>query len=297
MKKYIITSLLFFVSAVAMADDHCTNPNEYTIDRRCYVTDEQKTQKPYSAVVGVLGPNNINNCTGTIVKENDAIYMYTARHCIRHKINYNNIDDLTVKVKLQNGMIFKVEQSEVSDRKDLAIYKFYLKDKNAVKNIAITKTNNDDSEDAVYSGVRLVGYGALKIMSDEEISDFKKAYEKYLRETVGEKYMLEKHDERGGINVNWVSMSNEWPELSNDMDKLKESVCEYSARQGGVGCQGWHGNSGGPILDQDNRIMAVFSTGYDTIGGEQHARTVGGVSGINRAGTVSLLKKTTSADK
>ena len=37
-----------------MAADHCTNPTEYTIDRRCYVTDKQKQQKPYNAVVEVL---------------------------------------------------------------------------------------------------------------------------------------------------------------------------------------------------------------------------------------------------
>jgi len=301
MKKYIITSLLFFVSAVAVADDSCTNPNEYTIDRRCYVSDEKKAQKPYSAVVGVLGSNNINNCTGTIVKENDAIYMYTARHCIWHKNwsgdSYSIVDDLTVKVKLQNGTVFEVVRDEVSDKEDLAVYKFYSKDKNAVKDIAITKTDNSNSKNAVYSGVRLVGYGALKIMSDKEISDFKKAYEKYLRDTVSEEYMLKQRDEDGGIEVNWVSMSKEWPELSNDMDKLKESVCDYYVRYGGDGCQGWHGNSGGPVLDQDDKIMALLSKGPDVIGGEKHARTAGGASGTSNAGTVSFLKKVVPADK
>ena len=72
MKKYAISSLLFLMPFVAMAaDDHCTKPDEYTIDKRCYVTDEQKSQKPYNSVVQVIIPDKNGICTGTIVKEKD----------------------------------------------------------------------------------------------------------------------------------------------------------------------------------------------------------------------------------
>ena len=67
MKKYITISLLLFVPFMSMAADHCTNPKEYTVDKRCYVTDEQKKEKPYNAVVALI--DNVDPYfTGTIVK-------------------------------------------------------------------------------------------------------------------------------------------------------------------------------------------------------------------------------------
>ena len=51
--RFMLAGMIFMPS-VSMAADHCTNPKEYTIDKRCYVTDEQKKEKPYNAVVALV---------------------------------------------------------------------------------------------------------------------------------------------------------------------------------------------------------------------------------------------------
>lgn len=294
MKKSIITSLLILAPAVVMAADHCTNPDEYTIDRRCYVPYEQKTQKPYNAVVALLDKNSVNDCTGTIVKENNNYYIYTARHCIKHDnwspngIN-SQYEDTEIYVRLQNNQILKVKRHRVETIGDWVVYKIADKDINAIADFATTKTDNMNSKNAVYDA-RVVGYGALKVMSDKEISDFKKAYEKYLVDEVGEEYMLKERNSKEGIKVAIGSLKKEWPELINDVDKLKESVCDYYVRYGADGCQGWQGNSGGPVFDSDGKIMAILTHGQDVIGGDDHARIGGGAPGTDGASTVSLLK-------
>ena len=121
MKKYIITSLLFFIPFMSMAADHCTNPSEYTIDKRCYVTDTQKQQRPYNAVVGITRPEPVSilsfikytNCTGTIARwdyghgparngpQDSGLYLFTAKHCTDN--DNDGQPDKTLHIKLQNG--------------------------------------------------------------------------------------------------------------------------------------------------------------------------------------------------
>ena len=52
MRRIILFLLFLAVPVNLLAEDACTNPDKYTIDKRCYVTDEQKKEKPYNAVVG-----------------------------------------------------------------------------------------------------------------------------------------------------------------------------------------------------------------------------------------------------
>ncbi len=298
MKKYIITSLLFFIPLVAGADDHCTKPNEYTIDKRCYVTEEQKTQRPYNAVVLALGVDDDGgggNCTGTIVKEGDYYYVYTAKHCVlakeqKKKYGFDAADE--IDIMLQDNRKFRVKRSYIPFGEDLAIYRFYDADKSAIEKNAIAKTNktnnpspNPDLDYPGYAGVRVVGHGILKIMSDKEISDFKKAYEEYLLKQ-GKRI----EGDRDGLYVNLDILNEKWPDLTNDYYNLKESVCDYYIIYGTYDCQGWKGNSGGPILDSDGNIMAVATHGNLVIGGERHARIAN-----TRGSSVSLLKE--EADK
>ena len=275
MKKYIITSLLFFVSAVAMADDHCTNPNEYTIDRRCYVTDEQKTQKPYSAVARIDIEEIGAYCTGTIVKEKDGTpYLFTAKHCVyRPFLDGKSVD--TVKIKLEKDNI-EYEATKYACGNyfgswktyggDWAVYKLSEDKKEDFLKIAVEKTNK--SPNGKYSA-RLVGYGALKIMSDEEIRDFKQSYIEHLKrkkETVDFTA-----DDNRGVSVSNEFLEQEMPNLIDDHTALKVSFCQYGPNNG-IGCQGWFGNSGGPVFDDGGKIMAIVSrAGYSAIGGKDHA--------------------------
>ena len=194
MKKCILTSLLLFVPFISMATDRCTNPKEYTVDRRCYVTDKQKQQKPYNAVVALIDENGEIYCTGTLAaftgwSKSSTIprNLITARHCVK-----DSVKELTVR--LQDGREFSVSPKEMSDldlssrnawnlfeaRKDWAIYSFYGPT-SVFSEISPVYIKNQDIP--VGAEISVVGYGALKIMSDIEIAEFKQKYLEHLKQT------------------------------------------------------------------------------------------------------------------
>jgi len=313
MIKYIITSWLVFVPFVSMAADHCTNPTEYTVDKRCYVTDEQKKTSPYNAVVGLavvdwLGWVDIY-CTGTIVKGRSGDpYLYTAKHCISDKNN--------IKIKLQDGRLLKVTESSIGNYDaaneenlsgDWATYSIdkvsasisllggpkvrFARDLPMVEKSSNAKVVMGPY-DPVYDA-RVVGYGALKIMSDKEISNYKDKYIRYLKDKQG---ITAKGDERqygfdgeGGVRAYYdvassgpyvVDFLNDlarndrkyYLDVFDNIKELKVSSCGFSASGRHVGCQGWGGNSGGPIFDNKGKIMGIHTRGFNRmIGGEHHA--------------------------
>ena len=190
--KRVIVLFLLFVPFISWANDACTNPEAYTVDKRCYVTDEQKKEKPYNAVVALLGGYGGIAGSGTIVKrqgltKNDVGYfLYTAKHCADR--NYDNIADDNLKVRLPNGQEFNAELVKQGNYRvtdgvesnfagDWAKYRVMTTEQNAGGDIrelignAYVKINDSFARGA--KNVRVVGYGALKIMSDQEISDLK----------------------------------------------------------------------------------------------------------------------------
>ena len=112
MKKIYFSLFLLFVPFLSMADlpmipeDGCSasashyNPalptipisRLYTIDRRCYVTDEQKKNSPYNAVVALIDNEGDAYCTGTVMKQlsTGKLYVRTAKHCVID--NFDNIE-------------------------------------------------------------------------------------------------------------------------------------------------------------------------------------------------------------
>ncbi len=306
MKKYIITSLLALVHVVAVAADHCTNPGEYTIDRRCYVTDEQKTQKPYNAVVMVQGHGV---CTGTIVKgEDDKPYLYTAKHCLGYTIKFNEEGEyaapISTTIKLQDGSFVKAKPYSVGggnmdeekddiarDENDWGVFKFKEEDEEKLKSIAVEKsTEKLDPDSYMFADIntRVVGYGTLKIMSDKEIKNLKKAYIKYLKEN-----KISYSD--GGIIDDAIYTENKYADkflkeedVFTDEENLKVSECLYGA-YGGRGCQGWGGNSGGPVFDTANKIMAIVTKGGLYIaGGHNHATMIKGLKQSIKINDINL---------
>lgn len=299
MKKIIMTSLFAFMPFASMAADHCTNPAEYTVDRRCYVTDVQKRTSPYNAVVAVV-ISGVPYCTGTIVKvSNGKPYLYTAKHCI----DDNNSE---LEIKLQDGRELSVTKNNVGN------YNIEL-DENFYGDWAIYSIANSDVPMVERSGkweigiapfepyydATNVGYGSLKIMSDSEIIYFKSKYITYLKD---EKNFDSNGNENtygffdGGVNtknsyvINFLTKNNDyWRNLAEDNSKLKLSHCTYSGTGRLIGCQGWGGNSGGPIFDNDGKIMGIHTRSILNIGGSQHAGTENWqTSGDDRS--VSLLK-------
>ncbi len=271
-------------------NDACTNPQEFTVDKRCYVRDEQKQESPYNSVVALVDKNtNDTYCTGTIVQGKDGKpYLYTAKHCTDH--NDDNISDDTLIIQLQDGREFTVDKNNTGN--------FYIKnDQNKTGDWAVYSINTQqnvpmvDKTSKIKIGsyvfmydASLVGYGALKIMSDKEIDDFKESYINYLRKQKNEfdEYdKLTKALQYGLFNdsillmhetVKYFLHDNKiyWYSLENDVENLKISFCRYSSTGLAVGCQGWGGNSGGPIFDTNGNIMGIATRGDYSIGGNLH---------------------------
>ena len=282
-----MASLFVFVPFMSMATDHCTNPTKYTVDKRCYVTEAQKRTKPYNAVVALGfydGEHYFNHCTGTIVKgKNGNPYLYTAKHCTADE------GDSELEIKLQDGRILTVTRNNVGNYDDVnnknfhgdwVIYSIAQSDVPMVEKSSKRETGIAPFES--YYDATDVGYGILKIMSDAEIADFKSKYITYLKD---EKNIDAKGYERaygfraGGVDTdgnayvkNFLTKNNDyWRSLTDDISKLKLSLCKYGSTGRKVGCQGWGGNSGGPIFDNDGKIMGIHTRGNRIIGGWWHA--------------------------
>ena len=294
--KKIFMFLLFVPELCFGLEDACTKPDEFTIDKRCYVTDEQKQQKPYNAVVKLS-----NGCTGTLVNVGDRVpYLLTAKHCVDDK---DGLVRQEVYITLQDGREFNATKSIVGNYDtinhenfsgDYAVYVVNIENEplpavNVTKNkysYFISKDFNFD-----YYNARLVGYGVLKIMSDKEISNYKAKYLRYLKDKKG---IIAKGDEHlygfdgkagvfayygenysGPYVVNFLEyLAHNDSEYYLDVfvnEELKVSYCRYSS--GGIkkGCQSWGGNSGGPIFDDKNAIMGIVTRGPHVIGGPGHA--------------------------
>ena len=100
-------------------DDACTKPSEFTIDKRCYVTNEQKKTYPYNTVVALLKKvkkGNVYtktiNCTGTIIRESDGIKrVYTAKHCT--DLNGDKVVDKTITIKTHDGDEYNATNEDI----------------------------------------------------------------------------------------------------------------------------------------------------------------------------------------
>lgn len=315
MGKYIIVSLSLFIPFVSMAADHCTNPEDYTVDKRCYVTDYQKRAKPYNAVVGTIRYFE-PYCTGTVIKWQDRLYVYTAKHCV---VDENGVAADTIKIKTQSGEEIVVNKNKVGDNDvmsnnnnragDWAIYSVPAKYNIASTNFSAA--NGDiwwDLLQLVKYDARVIGYGSLKIMSDSEIELYKQKYIKYLTNKQHIPSALAKNNEKiygfdgkGGINTYYDEKSNQYVAnflidlASNDYayyidifknKELKVSYCKFSNTGQAIGCQIYGGNSGGGTFDNDGNLMGILTGYHSVIGGKNHAAAASGSSVIN----VNFLK-------
>lgn len=262
-----------------MAADHCTNPSEYTIDKRCYVTDEQKKEKPYNAVVALVDGNYVY-CTGTIVKHGDKPWLYTAKHCTADE---NDSVRSKLEIKLQDGSELKVTENntgnynikyDVFTKGDWAIYQLGISN---VPSVEITDKKSIGFGPFTYDyDARVVGYGVLKIMSDTEISEFRDRYIKYLKDK--KNVEAQGKEKRYGFKSGGIDTTNYYvinfilseDSLGSDQ-ALKVSNCKYSSNGKYTNCQSWGGNSGGPIFDDKNAIMGIHTRGNGIIGGSHHA--------------------------
>lgn len=268
--------------------DACTDSSSYTIDRRCYVQNEELSNAPYNAVV-YLADVYKNRCSGVVVKYEDKFYLYTVKHCV---FNYGNIKK-NINVSVPPKLFVWAKQHNILPHQDLAIY--------AIKNKDLPYVIMD--EDFDYSAedidVKVVGYGALKIMSDEEIKDFIKKYVTFLksvsRSKSGEEYLKEHYIDMSNPDIvqkqfEVIGVPYKHPTAQDFLEdlheryreyysdifentKLQVSRCKHNDTTGRDFCQVWGGTSGGGMFNQNNELVGIITKGSLVIGRpNRHAR-------------------------
>ncbi len=304
MIKHVVAFLLMLIPTVVMANDRCTNPSEYTVDRRCYVDKALSGMSKYGASALIFEDTFKNSvlryvtgvgwCSGTVVKNNDKFYFYTAHHCLEGDEAGSLME--TVSFRLFDGRVMSAKKYKVGDAVlnnryangdtgDWAIYEII----DAPSDIPYVEFKNPNvyvARRPIIDDVFTLGYGSLKIMSDSEIADFKKGYFDFLKERPeikqeGEKAVVNKGesidayadpvldylmDERGKFYIYKMFLSEE---------KLKKSECKLDTGNRFLkDCQVWDGDSGGGVFLFPNTLIGVITGGKLTIGGTEHARGV-----------------------
>lgn len=262
--KYIFAVFLsLFILPSCLLADACSDPVNYTIDRRCYVSDKQQSEKPFNSIVRLQ--NMFSYCSGVLVKNKDKIYLYTNKHCVDGWKN-DFRKSITVKTAKKN---FYTTIAQVKDDVDLAIYNLEAFE---TEPDTVSIANNSASQD-----IKIVGYGALKIMDDKTITRIKDDYISYL--------WARSSGFRGnnyadyGILSDGVVAENEHVKnylRSLDIfedDVLKVSVCKYLPITKELeNCQGWFADSGAGIFNNNNDLVGMVVGGKPIIGGKHHAK-------------------------
>lgn len=290
--KQITLLFLLFIPFCAWADDACTNPEAYTIDRRCYVTEEQKKEKPYNAVATLVYPDGRTHCSGTVVKrqgltqDDIGYFFYTAKHCIDS--NHDNIPDDLIRIKLPNGQEFNAQlvkkgnynlANSTNQTGDWAKYVLQTLEHNSKDDVkdalggAYVKINNSFARST--KDIRIIGYGSLKIMSDQEIQQFKDDFIKFMETMSFAQY---EQTEDGGIYGSGIQNFINFYSSHFKDSLLKVSKCSQNAKSEITGCQGWGGNSGGGAFDNNGNLMWIITLGNYQIGGTGHGSIVGGIN-------------------
>ncbi len=237
--------------------DGCINNGEYfyqyTIDRRCYITEKQKKLSPFNAVVA-LYETDVNNpyCTGTIVKdENDGnLYVYTATHCGESDPN------ATINIKLQNGQtiekLHRVASNLGNIRTDAAIYKIPKKYKLPFVTVG--------TEGGVYD---VIGYGSLPIMSDEQIANIKQTVAAEL-----DKLGSPLTEASFSFFLSFIMQFVTDPELKASfgctLHEYGQQHTEPSTDK--TTCQLWTGNSGGPMFNsKTGELVGIATAAYSRV--------------------------------
>jgi len=272
--KNLILVMLFFVPTLCFGyEDACTNPDEFTYDKRCYVTDEQKQQNPYNSVIRYDAIDG-RSCTGVLINENGKNYIYTAKHCIDN----NRRVKQNIRIKTPNNKTLSAILDNVSSDKDLAKYIIKKEEKEEGLTFASIAKKNEHFLHPV--SIRVIGYGDLNVLSDKTIDKFKTKYINYL--TTHQGINTDGTQQKYGFYNNSIGYTNRYVEgfmsflSADDTDffnqivegykSMKVSNCYYG-NSGIKACQAVRGDSGGGVFDSDGNLIGIVIAANGQIGG------------------------------
>ena len=251
--------------------------DHYTIDKRRYVSDDEWATEPYKFVVE-LTDNGGNMCSGNLVGTG---LIATAAHCQKMD-NWNGYGNKkgvlfsTTDWPFANGSKYN-ETKSVSD--DFMLYDIHS---DTIGNNNVL--GNPRVGHPLISGgvVKVLGFGTLKIMSDEEIEQFRNDYINFLRNTMhvhGNRTLLEQlansnSDYYDPLMKTFINDLRTHPEkYRSDINmfhdyKLKETECFVSATDTNSNiitlqnCQLWGGNSGGGVYINTKFVPRTLDNEY-----------------------------------
>ncbi|GHT57900.1 hypothetical protein FACS18945_3140 [Bacteroidia bacterium] len=287
MKKII----LFFICCMVIAHsgiaaDHTTNPKDYTIDMREYV---DWNTAPYNSIVQVAILEG-GHCTGTMTTGKKIL---TAAHCGKSL-------EAAGQMRFINHLrtIYKAEKfitgEGVANSRDWSIIS--VKDpNNQTPSIRISSHLSGDAD------VKTVGFGGMKILSDKEIQQVRKAYVKYLDNSEGfdmssriSRFIAFFNSELDVYayyaDTDYIKFKNsdEYKAVSDiflsDANNLKSSNCNVSFNSSNIlsasKCQNWGGDSGGPMLYKDEsgtwNLVGINVTGFYQISNNKNDHAAAG---------------------
>ena len=283
MKKNLLFLLfLFFIPNLVTANDNCTNPDEYTIDKRCYVTDGQKPFDSVVYLVSIVG----NYCSGVMIDGDDGkTYIYTATHCVLPDNKTIARISKNITAKTFSGKTINARFDKVIGGEQVALY---VIDKDGLSSTEIGKEN------AFGKNIHVVGYGNFEILSDDTIKKFKSEYMGYLsREKSiyanGDEYrygftpddgIVYNSDRGKGYHNDYIQdfwdflyITNQelYKSIFGDI-KLKISTCKYYDDSSFDGCQAVRGDSGGGVFDENGNVIGIILKAEHIIDGPRNMK-------------------------
>ncbi|MBR1380012.1 MAG: hypothetical protein IJ560_00270 [Alphaproteobacteria bacterium] len=296
----ILISIFITNSAIvtAMGDTYMT-------DHRRYIDDKEWSNAPYRHVLAIIDSKNTVYGTANMVNGK----ILTARHCIDGIKNpYFRAFDGTRFYGDMSGAImgdYNIGNDDNPDG-DWAVIPSRDDMHAFIEKNSVSVTDMPPGE----RNTELVGFGALKVMSDQEIVNFKRAYNEYLVDlrvngkdnlhgpmiqnfiaaidgnsivdNTNRKYVYMNTDTSRTFRANIAKYAQKYnldTNMFRDTARLKAGECRVNFTNSNLNhtpntCQGWHGNSGGGLFSKIGNkwtLVGMLTRSISIIGGKNHA--------------------------
>lgn len=258
MKRFIVLLVFILGATNATLADH------YTVDKRKYVSDGLWATEPYKYVVRLFNEDG-GGCTGNLV---GSASIVTAAHCNRDNnwVGYDGTGGHAFPVF--SKYVEKYNKNEKTSNDYMVLRRSSRDSTNLVGNNNILGNPRIGNPITAGGVAKVLGFGCLKIMSDEEIDRFRNDYIFFLRDTQkirGSWNLLGQvvdsnshyHDKLTQSFISDLIAHPEKyrsdPKMFYDCKKLKERECFVGATDANSdvidlpNCQGWGGDSGGGV--------------------------------------------------